>query len=115
MGLDIHNSIYDAFIRAGGSKRLRKSGLVNRTGREIWEAVGLRVWYTVSLWGGPKRTSLFMQRCPHISHGDVHGLNSLTCPRSAPQKLEARRNTGVVREASNINLFAQGLPTVERH
>ena len=50
-----------------------------------------------------------------ISHGEIHSFDTLPCPRGAPQKFEARGNTGVVREASNVNLLAQGLPSIERN
>lgn len=52
---------------------------------------------------------------PPIADLDVKGFYTLSCPRGAPKEFEARGNTGVVREASNVNLFGQELPTVERN
>ena len=50
-----------------------------------------------------------------LTHGDIHGFDTLPSPRGAPKEFEARGNTGVVREASDVNLLSQGLPTIERN
>ena len=50
-----------------------------------------------------------------ISHSEIQGFDSLSCPRGTPKELETRGDAGVVGKASNINLLPHGLPSMERH
>lgn len=60
-------------------------------------------------------TSLISVCSVLISHGEIQGFDSLSCPRGTPKELETRGNAGVVGKASNINLLPHGLPSMERH
>ncbi len=46
---------------------------------------------------------------------DIQRLHTLSCPRGTTEKREARRNTGVAREAADSNLPPQGIPAMEGH
>jgi hypothetical protein len=52
---------------------------------------------------------------PPIAHLDVQSFYPFPCPWGASQELETRCNAWVMSEAPNINLLAQGRPSIESH